>query len=99
MYLINPEDIRFEMRPIMPFLSGNPVQYEWIAFRWKINQIPRIEAEPVKHAHVVWTESNTSHKTQCCSNCHRTFISRPDETIEFCPHCGAKIDDHEGELK
>lgn len=99
MKLINPNDIRFAMVPIAPFLVGDSVHYEWIAFREEVNQIPMIEAEPVKHAHVVWTESNTSHKTQCCSNCHRTFISRPDEAIEFCPHCGAKIDDHEGELK
>lgn len=54
-------------------------------------RIETLDEAPVKHAHVVWTESNTSHKTQCCSNCHRTCISRPDETIEFCPHCGAKM--------
>lgn len=64
-----------------------------------IDDAPTVDAEPVMHAHVVWTIKNSSYQTQCCSNCHRTFISRPDETIEFCPHCGAKIDDHEGELK
>lgn len=99
MKLIDPEQIRFVIAPIAPILSGDQVHYERVAFQHEVSQIPRIDAEPVKHGHVVWTESNTSHKTQCCSNCHRTFISRPDETIEFCPHCGAKIDDHEGELK
>lgn len=91
MKLINPNDIRFAMVPIAPFLVGDSVHYEWIAFREEVNQIPMIEAEPVKHAHVVWTKPNISYQTQCCSNCHRTFISRPDETIQFCPHCGAKM--------
>lgn len=54
---------------------------------------PTVDAEPVKHAHVVWVKQNGSYQTQCCSNCHRTFISRPDETIQFCPHCGAKIEE------
>lgn len=58
---------------------------------------PTVGAEPVKHAHVVWTKQNTGHKTQCCSNCHRTFISRPNEAIEFCPHCGAKMVKVEGD--
>lgn len=63
------------------------------------DETPTVDAVPVKHAYVVWTIKNSSYHTQCCSNCHRTFISRPDETIEFCPHCGAKMDDQEGESK
>ena len=57
-----------------------------------IDDAPTVDAEPVKHAHVVWKRKNIIYQTQCCSNCHRTFISRPDEAIEFCPHCGAKME-------
>lgn len=93
MRLINPNEIEFTMVPIMArSYARASVHYELVAFQQDIRQIQKIEAEPVRHAHVVWTIKNSSYHTQCCSNCHRTFISRPDETIEFCPHCGAKMD-------
>lgn len=59
----------------------------------KVKSMPTVDAEPVKYAHAVWTKPNIGYQTQCCSNCHRTPISRPDETIQFCPHCGAKMDE------
>ena len=62
-----------------------------------MEQEPAEDVKPVVHAHVVWAKTNISYQTQCCSNCHRTFISRPDETIQFCPHCGAKMDEEENE--
>ena len=61
-----------------------------------LEMIPAEDVKPVVHAHVVWAKTNISYQTQCCSNCHRTFISRPDETIQFCPHCGANMDEEEG---
>lgn len=92
MYLINPNDIRFAMVPIAPFLVGDSVHYEWIAFREEVNQIPMIEAEPVKHAR--WIDP--VHGVYKCSNC-RSFLDfegvnagRGD--ANYCPHCGAKMD-------
>ena len=93
MKLINPEDIRFEMRPIFIKESSMPFQYEWVAFRGKVNQIPRIEAEPVRHAH--WIEGNEDHVScdsvcyYTCSECKHSFS---DDT-PYCPHCGAKMDE------
>ena len=61
--------------------------------RAAIEEEPGEDVKPVVPAHVVWAKTNISYQTQCCSNCHRTFISRPDETIQFCPHCGSKMDE------
>lgn len=94
MELINPYDIRFAMVPIAPFLVGDSVHYEWIAFREEVNQIPRIEAEPVKHAH--WIEGNEDHVScdsicyYTCSECNHSFS---DDT-PYCPHCGARMNGH-----
>ena len=93
MRLIDADNIQDELAALILYSAGTP-EGECVDYAHNlIDAQPTIDVEPVKHAHVVWTESNTSHKTQCCSNCHRTFISRPDETIEFCPHCGAKMDE------
>lgn len=92
MKLINPNNIRFAMVPIAPFLVGDSVHYEWIAFREEVNQIPMIEAEPVRHAH--WIEGNEDHVScdsicyYTCSECNHSFS---DDT-PYCPHCGAKMD-------
>lgn len=97
MRLIDADYIQDVLAALILYSAGTP-EGDCIEYAHNlIDAQPTIDSEPVKHAHVVWTESNASHKTQCCSNCHRTFISRPDETIEFCPHCGAKMDDYEGE--
>jgi len=99
MYLINPEDIRFDMVPIAPFFVGDSVYYAWVAFRVDVNQIPRIEAERVRHAH--WIELKEDHMS-CdnafpvesayyftCSECGHSFS---DDT-PYCPHCGARMDE------
>lgn len=100
MELINPYDIRFAMVPIAPFLVGDSVHYEWIAFREEVNQIHRIEAEPVKHAH--WIEGNEDHVScdsicyYTCSECNHSFS---DDT-PYCPNCGALMDEEvEGKSK
>lgn len=93
MRLIDADSIQDELAALILYSAGTP-EGECVDYAHNlIDAQPTVDAVPVVHAHVVWTESNTSHKTQCCSNCHRTFISRPDETIEFCPHCGAKMHD------
>lgn len=91
MKLIDPKKIRFAMAPIAPFLVGNSVHYEWIAFRDEVNQIPIIEAEPVKHAH--WNDDGYGFYS--CSNCGYEWFERECCT-KYCPECGAKMDE-EGE--
>ena len=95
MKLIDPKKIRFAMAPIAPFLVGNSVHYEWIAFRDEVNQIPIIEAEPVKHAHWVPCEDEYEDEYKCsaCGGTQFFAMTPQDEGWEYCPHCGAKMDE------
>ena len=86
MRLIDADNIQDELAALILYSAGTP-EGECVEYAHNlIDAQPVIDAEPVKHAHVVWKKPNISYQTQCCSNCHRTFISRPDEAIEFCPH-------------
>ena len=93
MKLIDPKKIRFAMAPIAPFLVGNSVHYEWIAFRDEVNQIPIIEAEPVKHAH--WIKQKR--EIFKCSNCGNYLdfggVNAGRGDANYCPNCGAKMDE------
>ena len=101
MKLINPDEIRFVGAPIAPILARGSVHYEWIAFQDEVNQIPRIEAEPVKHAH--WFTLDPNPRTGkaykfACSNCERVVFTHRQESVNelgyvFCPHCGAKMNE------
>lgn len=97
MRLIDADSIQEELATLILYSAGTS-EGECIEYAHNlIDAQPTIDIEPVKHAHVVWTKPYTICQTQCCSNCHRTFISRPEETIEFCPHCGAKMDKKDDE--
>ena len=99
MKLINPNDIRFAMVPIAPFLVGDSVHYEWIAFREEVNQIPMIEAEPVRPAHWIPDESETgegsnTYKCSACGEIQMLIEGTPkDNGWKYCPNCGAKMDE------
>lgn len=65
-----------------------------------INNANAIDAEPVKHAHWVPCEDEYDDEYKC-SACGRIqfFAMTPQmEGWEYCPHCGAKMDNEmEGE--
>lgn len=95
MRLVDADNIQDKLANLILYSAGTP-EGECVDYAHNlIDAEPTVDAVPVVHAHVVWTKPNTGHKTQCCSNCHRTFISRPNEAIEFCPHCGAKMEEEE----
>ncbi|MSS57627.1 hypothetical protein FYJ51_01715 [Erysipelotrichaceae bacterium Oil+RF-744-GAM-WT-6] len=101
MKLINPNDIRFAMVPIAPFLVGHSVHYEWVAFRDEVNQIRRIEAEPVKHAHWIEHRTSSGNVHNVCSCCGKE-VSYPyaKKRWKYCIECGAKMDEEiEGKRK
>lgn len=58
-------------------------------------QTPTIDAEPVIHAH--WIENRDQSELQLiCNQCSYDYIEAdPDckERHNFCPHCGAKMDE------
>jgi hypothetical protein len=91
MRLINPDEIRFVGAPIAPLLARGSVHYEWIAFRDEVNQIPRIEAEPVKHAHWIIKALHDANGEPdfVCSSCF--CISPTRGYTRYCPNCGAEM--------
>ena len=103
MKLINPDEIKFVIAPIAPICIGEQVHFENVTFKHDIEQIQRIEAEPVKHAH--WEiEKTVCARFARCSRCgihiripttgHKEserFYLYPDE-MHYCPNCGAKMD-------
>ena len=65
-----------------------------------IEEAPIIEAKPVTHAHWVTEqeaeEINRYDLTYCCSACgHCDWDCTESEGFEYCPNCGAKMDEKE----
>ena len=53
-----------------------------------LDNAPTVEAQPIIHAH--WEDfSAVCDGAVCCSNCHIGTI----KTYDFCPHCGAVMDE------
>lgn len=99
MKLIDPDEIRFVGAPIAPLLARGSVHYEYVAFMEEIDNIRRIEAEPVKHAH--WVKQGRVFKREIfkCSNCGNFLdfsgVNAGRGDANYCPNCGAKMDEEE----
>ena len=101
MRLIDPDEIYFAACRIDPTYSGKSAYYEHVAFQRDVDQIKRIEAEPVKHAHWVACEDEyeyvlDEYKCSACGGIQFFAMTPQDEGWEYCPHCGAKMDKEEG---
>lgn len=65
----------------------------------KIENLPAVDAEPVRHAKWVHKTDSLGNKIDVCSACeeeavgydghHGDYITVP---TDYCPHCGAKMD-------
>lgn len=94
MKLINPNEIKFVLVPIAPVLSGESVYYERMAFQPEVDQIPRIEAAPVRHG--TWLPDKTGNVYWVCSCCgFPSEASGAYKLYKYCPNCGAKMDGEE----
>lgn len=94
MKLINPNEIKFVLVPIAPVLSGESVHYERVAFQQEVDQMRRIEAEPVRHG--TWLPDRTMGVYWVCSNCgFPSEASGAFKLYKYCPSCGAKMDGEE----
>lgn len=95
MKLIDPDEIRFALAPIAPFLAGGSVHYETVAFQQEIDMIRRIEAEPVKHAHwiIIAPRDVNEEPDFACSSCFCIAPSRG--YTRYCPNCGARMDEED----
>ena len=92
--LIDPKEIRFVLAPIAPVLSGESVHYERVAFQPEVDQIPRIEAAPVRHG--TWLPDKTMGVYWVCSCCgFPSEASGAFKIYKYFPNCGAKMDGEE----
>ena len=78
--------------------TGN-FQKEWhyTAIRAMIDVAPTVDAEPVRHGHWIMADEYCNHAKEFqCSACGNTveydYYTRFCE-YDFCPHCGAKMDE------
>lgn len=92
MKLIDPNEIKFVIAPIAPIRIGEQVHFENVAFKHDIEQIQRIDAEPVKHAHwiVIAPRDVNEEPDFSCSSCF--CISPTRGYTRYCPNCGARMD-------
>lgn len=97
MKLINPDEIKFVIAPIAPIRIGEQVHFENVAFKHDIEQIQRIDAEPVKHAR--WIDQQHlifKHEIFKCSNCGNFLdfggVNAGRGDANYCPNCGAKME-------
>ena len=68
----------------------------------RLKKAPTIEAKPIVHAHWVTEqeaeEINRYDLTYCCSACgHCDWDCTESEGFEYCPNCGAKMDEKEND--
>ena len=68
----------------------------------RLKKAPTIEAKPVVHAHWVTEqeaeEINRYDLTYCCSACgHCDWDCTESEGFEYCPNCGAQMDEKEND--
>lgn len=61
--------------------------------------LPGADVAEVKHGH--WQYTDALPHWVCCSECHKKFlpnmdwIGRYDIPTNYCPHCGAKMDEED----
>ena len=73
--------------------------------RTEVNNAPTLDVKPVVHAHWIPECPNKRNKKayrHTCSECGRTVYDARQVSIDemgyaFCPHCGAKMDEEEGQ--
>lgn len=88
MRLINANDIPWDMEGVW-FIP--------VVTKEEIDNMPTIEAEPVRHAHWIWKGDEGDSRFMCsaCGGKEHvpTCMGKPD-IWEYCPNCGAKMDDY-----
>lgn len=62
-----------------------------------IDQMPTVDAEPVRHSKWVavgkpYRVHDVMLQNYKCRDCKESMATRPDNLINYCPNCGAKMD-------
>ena len=78
--------------------STQPVEMDYVR-KWHIDRMPTIEAEPIRHGHWIQEFPNVGHLTHfyLCSVCRAEWnaIDNDMERFDYCPECGAKMDEED----
>lgn len=61
---------------------------EWDEVSEAIERVPAADVEPVRHGHWIKDGSNRHE----CSECHKAKWVWGNIKMEYCEHCGAKMD-------
>ena len=75
----------------IPYVQSENGVLDYYAYRYDINEMPTIEAEPVRHGR--WIPA--VHVGDCCYRCSECQFLRDTYLLDignYCPNCGAKMD-------
>ena len=96
MRLIDADALRDRIREVYTVADDEESGMEQI-----VDEQPTVDAVPVVHAH--WDVFDECENAYECSKCHDAFIlleGNPEENnYQFCPNCGAKMDEKTEEKK
>ena len=65
--------------------------YDAFAVDWILKAIPAADVAPVRHAH--WETNSDRPDSLICSVCKCGFDMWKHDPHNFCPNCGAKMDE------
>lgn len=72
-------------------MYGNTAYVDKYEVIHRLNNVPTIEAEPTRHGR--WIGKPTAgYSTVRCSVCRDVFLENNGKW-EYCPHCGARMDE------
>lgn len=88
MKLIDTDAIKYTMLYKENWMTGTGVEAQGV---WKkdIDEMPAIEAEPVRHGHWI-NQDAIAPGFSSCSVCGVWYLT--EEAFNYCPNCGAKMD-------
>lgn len=58
-----------------------------------INHTPTADVEPVRHGK--WIKTTDPNTAYTCSRCDNWFLCDTDIDFNYCPNCGAKMDEED----
>ena len=92
---IDADDIQFITVPIAPLSKRDHVHYEKVVFKQGIDNAPTIDAVPVRHGHWIKEFENEDGRNLRCSECRMVFYVGKGRDGNYCPECGARMDEVE----
>lgn len=94
MRLIDADKLRKDVIDLPNIYNGFSDTYDKSYILDLVDEQPTIEAEPIRHGHWIYKEYGypTAIAFYTCSVCGS---SRGFDIDNYCPHCGAKMDEEE----